>query len=985
VSVIVPVHQAAHTIEACLSSLLRQTLAPELFEVLLVFNGADDGGYAKARMLAESHPAHRVLFLHSDAKSAGAARNLGLDGAIGEHVTFVDADDWVSNNYLAELLAAADGVQVPAAGVVDVTSDGAVNSKTAVMRQLAAASDSFVDASALSAMTVGKLWPGAWVSRHRFDPALRSGEDVAFNGTLLASFSRRFARYALAPFDNGALYYRRLTPSSISRAEPDFDFAVTQRLAVITALVRGDQRDPKARTPLTNRLVSRQAAHITRYLETHPDERAEVLTAVALAEVAGLTIRNRTNRPEYEEIYRRRAAQSRKRLVVAAGTTAELNRLDRQLEFLAGCGMKVRLVFTEGTLTKRNAALSNRRVSAFSARPPVPAADGRPRGLRVRTLWVLARRITRKIALHALPTSTLLRIARFGDPTARDYARRGELIAADDKPRQWATLTGKEPLPSSTVHRLVLECAIRRTALTAAQASAISRSAKRLGKLPRGDESVPPVAVWALTAWRLHRNGHLSDSRAVAGAARAHFPDNMDSDGLRIVDALARPDKVQVDQTIKDLMAACDAATVALGEGDADRAVFLLTIASELVFAHELSTASLSPLLLQAPERVLSALRHSSAWRLLEAPTAGIKPDPERRLERSATLWLGLAAGEPPMRDPEGYPLDLAALGLGATKRTIRPTLIRDCVTQGLGVPRVIGWETRRILETTDTVVVLGADETAVQASRLVMDGTRLIIRFGDTDDCCLWQLLIDWSRVTDVVYPAEHVRRAVENVLGDRIGHVSAHVLSGGLAFDGLDLPSTATAPRTLGIVNWAEPDKDPLWALEVLAILRAHDPLWRLKLIGADFPVKPDRPTDAQYAATFRARSLELADGIDYVGQTDHLPKHLADVGFAVNSSLRESFPADTLRIVAAHAVPVIRNWPVYRAVDGTADLFPPDWVVDSPEEAAERILAHGERQAWEASADAARLATRERFPLGDIIPEMTRPSEESMWPVR
>ena len=96
--------------------------------------------------------------------------------------------------------------------------------------------------------------------------------------------------------------------------------------------------------------------------------------------------------------------------------------------------------------------------------------------------------------------------------------------------------------------------------------------------------------------------------------------------------------------------------------------------------------------------------------------------------------------------------------------------------------------------------------------------------------------------------------------------------------------------------------------------------------------------RKRDGRYLAA------DLAEGIEYVGRTERLWQHLAEVGHALNSSLRETVPTGTLQMIAAGSTPVIRNWPVYRCVDGAATAFPQARVVDTPQEAAEQILAHG-----------------------------------------
>lgn len=88
-SVIVPVYNAAATLEKCAASVLDQ--APEAAELILVDDGsADDSPALCDRLAAEDC---RVRVIHQKNGGASAARNAGLAAARGRYVQFVDADD----------------------------------------------------------------------------------------------------------------------------------------------------------------------------------------------------------------------------------------------------------------------------------------------------------------------------------------------------------------------------------------------------------------------------------------------------------------------------------------------------------------------------------------------------------------------------------------------------------------------------------------------------------------------------------------------------------------------------------------------------------------------------------------------------------------------------------------------------------------------------------------------------------------------------
>lgn len=107
ISVIIPTYCPGDYLWECLTSLEKQTLDKQRFEVLLVLNGDQD---PYREQIEEYIPAHDVSIRLYCSETSGVsnARNIGLDNARGEYITFIDDDDYVSPSYLEELLNKAD-------------------------------------------------------------------------------------------------------------------------------------------------------------------------------------------------------------------------------------------------------------------------------------------------------------------------------------------------------------------------------------------------------------------------------------------------------------------------------------------------------------------------------------------------------------------------------------------------------------------------------------------------------------------------------------------------------------------------------------------------------------------------------------------------------------------------------------------------------------------------------------------------------------
>ena len=101
ISIIVPVYNVKEYLHRCIDSILVQSYTN--FELLLI----DDGSPDNCGQICDEYAAKdsRVRVFHKENGGVSSARNLGLDNASGEWIAFVDSDDYVDVDYLAELVA----------------------------------------------------------------------------------------------------------------------------------------------------------------------------------------------------------------------------------------------------------------------------------------------------------------------------------------------------------------------------------------------------------------------------------------------------------------------------------------------------------------------------------------------------------------------------------------------------------------------------------------------------------------------------------------------------------------------------------------------------------------------------------------------------------------------------------------------------------------------------------------------------------------
>lgn len=597
---------------------------------------------------------------------------------------------------------------------------------------------------------------------------------------------------------------------------------------------------------------------------------------------------------------------------------------------------------------------------------------------RARAFAARAERSVRRRVLRAALTPKLLPPVVFRDPAIRDegiarWAEDTVVVAVDDFGRRAAIASGLDWVPLEQLDAWAVVAVARRSSVTLGQTRSLRRSLKRL-RLSRTDITLPSAELFHLAAYRVALSGREEGARAVLAACAALHPGSKDRPEHRLIELLIHVGgtmefPAETEQVLRESLAEAERRYA----DDEQHRLFVLQLAAHIVFHPDAQTVVPKPALFARDRDLVGALETSPSWRAI-APT--VLPDgPRPRTDDDRARVLLLQGSYPRfskvVRDAlaERQPVDAVDFTMRDSRmQGVGPSMwgtsvCRD-IAQGITSTVPLGFE--ELLQGRDVIFCDWADRGSVMAAALAPEGTRIVVRFHGADGLSMWQYLIDWRRVSDAIFVSEHLKDAVTAILGDRLVDTRVHVVSNIIDFDKFDRPKTDDAHRTLGLVGWAQRVKDPIWALDVLAILRQQDPSWNLTLVGRDFPRDNPRLTERDYGIDFQARALrdDVVDGIRYVDFTSDLPRHLAGVGFAMSSSLRESNPVGVMEMLAAGAVPVVRDWPVFAHVGGPRAMLPPEWVVRTPEEAAARIAALSDRSAWEAAVEEVRAVARERF---------------------
>ena len=193
ISIIIPVYNVEQYLHRCVNSILLQTFTD--WELLLI----DDGSTDRSGELCDEYAKkeNSISVFHKINGGVSSARNLGLEKAQGEWVTFIDADDYILPDFINGLYKPiGDGE------VVDFVHGGCYNVKNDEIVSVNQSYDNYIGDNPgyvfkmFRGLTVSKLFNlntiNYGLDGHplRFDEDMKIAEDMAFTMDYLLMVKR---------------------------------------------------------------------------------------------------------------------------------------------------------------------------------------------------------------------------------------------------------------------------------------------------------------------------------------------------------------------------------------------------------------------------------------------------------------------------------------------------------------------------------------------------------------------------------------------------------------------------------------------------------------------------------------------------------------------------------------------------------------------------------------------------------------------------
>ena len=221
VSVIIPVYNTEKYLAECLDSVINQTLTN--IEIICVNDGSTDGSLKILQEYAKKD--NRINIITQKNRGLGATRNVGIDNAIGQYVTFLDSDDYINQCYCEVLYNKAITDKADIAATAKMVRFDFENKKTEKYlgikdKDILSANDKCKIFLA-SGTCCNKIYKTDFIKMnniHMFDKK-SIGEDNIFT-IVSCVYANKIA------VCNSAVYYYRINPKSITNvrtSKRDFD------------------------------------------------------------------------------------------------------------------------------------------------------------------------------------------------------------------------------------------------------------------------------------------------------------------------------------------------------------------------------------------------------------------------------------------------------------------------------------------------------------------------------------------------------------------------------------------------------------------------------------------------------------------------------------------------------------------------------------------------------------------------------------------
>lgn len=235
VSIIIPIHNSAKTINVCIESIINQNY--KNIECILIENGSNDNSFELC--LEYSKKYNNIISVKNEQLGVSNARNKGLELSTGQIIGFCDADDFLEPNAIENIVKEFEQnsniVAVFGAFYVGQKNNGQFKKTYVGLNDRTVSIQRAMQLTIINDSIMGSVWNKYYksnvIKKSRFDPNLELCEDMHFNAKLLSEIISKDKVKII----NTPLYCYMNNKNSVTHMN-DFLFNKNNELKYIVAL-----------------------------------------------------------------------------------------------------------------------------------------------------------------------------------------------------------------------------------------------------------------------------------------------------------------------------------------------------------------------------------------------------------------------------------------------------------------------------------------------------------------------------------------------------------------------------------------------------------------------------------------------------------------------------------------------------------------------------------------------------------------------------
>ena len=202
VSIVVPIYNSEKYILKCIECLVNQTYRQ--IEIILIDDGSKDNSLQICRECASKDDRIKVVTKNNEGVSA--TRNMGIQLATGDYITFLDSDDTLDINYIKEL-------------VENIDKDCLVRCNTSIINEKIVEQERYIKQivnGSVQGVCWGYLFKKELIENIKFDTNTSYMEDTIFITKVLLKINQ-------VKIVTGAIYNHNLNQGSLTQSATNIE------------------------------------------------------------------------------------------------------------------------------------------------------------------------------------------------------------------------------------------------------------------------------------------------------------------------------------------------------------------------------------------------------------------------------------------------------------------------------------------------------------------------------------------------------------------------------------------------------------------------------------------------------------------------------------------------------------------------------------------------------------------------------------------